>query len=82
MGVIMMSHNCVGISRNALYKVLEEREKDEAPPAKRYKVSRERCIVDDFDQEAIQRKIYEMYDKKEIVTLDKLLVCYMYIFLC
>ena len=43
-------------------------------PAKRYKVARRRVVVDDFDWEAIQRCIYQLYDAKEHVTFANLLV--------
>ena len=42
-------------------------------PTKRYSVSR-RLLVDDFDREAIRRKIYHLYQTKQHVTLSKLLV--------
>ena len=43
------------------------------PPEKRYKSSRKCIQVDDFDQDAIRRKIYSIYARKEHVTLNKLL---------
>ena len=42
-------------------------------PTKRYRFSR-RLLVDDFDHEAIRRKIYHLYRCKEHVTLSKLFV--------
>ena len=42
-------------------------------PEKRYKKSRLRIIVDDFDCDAIRRTVHEFYAKKEYPTLDKLL---------
>ena len=42
-------------------------------PTKRYRVSR-RLLVDDFDHEAIRRRIYHIYQAKEHVTLAKLVV--------
>ena len=42
-------------------------------PTKRYRHSR-RLLVDDFDREAIRRKIYHLYQAKEHVTLNKLLL--------
>ena len=43
-------------------------------PAKWYKVSRWRVLVDTFDREAVRRKIYQLYKMKEHVTVKKLLV--------
>ena len=43
-------------------------------PAKRYKVSRQRILVDTFNCEAIRRKIYQLYLAKEHMTTKKLLV--------
>ena len=31
---------------------------------------------DDFDQEALQRKIHSLYEKKENLSLNKILVCH------
>ena len=42
-------------------------------PTKKYRFSR-RLLVDDFDREAIRRRIYHLYQAKEHVTLAKLLV--------
>ena len=42
-------------------------------PTKRYRFYR-RLLVDDFDREAIRRKIYHLYRCKEHVTLSKLFV--------
>ena len=41
-------------------------------PAKRYKRSRKE-VVDDYDEEGIRKAIYAMYDRKEHITLNKLL---------
>ena len=38
-------------------------------PIKRYKQSRERIFVDDFDRDAIRRKIHRMYEDKQHLTL-------------
>ena len=43
-------------------------------PSKRYKSFRLRVITDTFDREAIKRKIYEIYEWKEHVTLSSLLI--------
>ena len=42
-------------------------------PTKRYRFSRP-LLVDDFDHEAIRRRIYHLYQAKEHVTLAKLFV--------
>ena len=42
-------------------------------PAKRYKTSRVRIIVNDFEVAAIRRTIHDFYDRKEYPTLKKLL---------
>ena len=42
-------------------------------PNKRYKESRERVDVVAFDTDAISRTVHEFYEKKEYLTLDKLL---------
>ena len=47
---------------------------DFSSPAKRYKSSRQQIVVDDFDREAICRRIYQLYDTKVNLTLSELLV--------
>ena len=41
-------------------------------PAKRYKASRVRIVVDDFDTDGIRRTIHQFYERKEYPTLKKL----------
>ena len=43
-------------------------------PKKRYGKTRKGIVVDGFDEEAIRRRIHRMYDNKEQVTLERLLV--------
>jgi hypothetical protein len=45
-------------------------------PKRTYRHTRKTILVDGFDREAIRRKIYlyEIYNKKEHVTIAKLLV--------
>ena len=43
-------------------------------PAKQYRLSKRGVLVDTFDREAIRRKVYQLYEAKEHVTLSKLLV--------
>ena len=47
---------------------------DFATPKRRYVCKRLRVDPDDFDRKAIRRVVYECYEKKEHVTLIKLLV--------
>ena len=63
----------IKISEKCVQKVLKERENGFQPPAKRFKVSRKKIVVDRFGWDAIRHKIYEMYSRKEHITLDKLL---------
>ena len=72
-----LHHNTVGISESTIKRLRRERalsENDFSSPAKRYRLSRRRVVVDDFDREAIRRKIYQVYESKEHLTLAKLLV--------
>ena len=38
-------------------------------PKKRYEKSRQRVVADDFDRDAIRRKIHRMYEEKKHLTL-------------
>ena len=70
-------HNNVGISESTIIRLRRERAvsgTDFSSPAKHYKMSRRQVVVDDFDQEAIRRRIYQVYEAKEHLTLLKLLV--------
>ena len=40
--------------------------------SKRYKASRVRIVVDDFDTDGIRRTIHQFYERKEYPTLKKL----------
>ena len=76
-GILPLRHNNVGYSEKTIKRVRSERAvsgKDFLSPAKRYKSSRRRIVVDDFDREAIRRRIYQLYEAKENLTLSKLLV--------
>ena len=44
-------------------------------PLKRYSKSRVRMDADSFDREALRRKIHSLYEKRENLTLSKILVC-------
>ena len=53
-----------GISERTITRLRQETSHGSASftsPAKRYKVSRRRVLVDTFDREAIRRKIYQLY---------------------
>ena len=68
-----------GISRTTITRIrherrgLQEGEKFTTPP-KRYSRSRRRVDADDFDREAIRRRIYHLYEQKVNITLNRLLV--------
>ena len=47
---------------------------DFSSPAKRYKQLRCHAVINNFDQEAIRRRLYQLYDVKENVMFKKLLV--------
>ena len=71
----------VGIS-SSLTKILKEKTRAEdsdteqpfTSPAKCYKKSRKRVIVDDFDRDAIRREIYKIYEKRSTFHFSSLLV--------
>ena len=68
---------CIGVAERTITNIRQEASSGGAvfsSPAKRYKVSRRRVLVDTFDREAIRRKIYQLYEAKEHVTAKKLLV--------
>ena len=72
-----LQYNTIGISESTIKRLRRERalsEADFSSPAKRYRVSRRRIVVDNFDREAIRRRIYQVYDSNEHLTLAKLLV--------
>ena len=72
-----LHHNTVGISKSTikiLQRELAPSETDFSSPAKCYRLSRQCIVVDDFDQEAIRRRIYQVYESKEHLMLAKLLV--------
>ena len=66
----------IGVSRSSLTRIIEESHQEESftSPAKCYKSSREKVVTDSFDRDAIRRKIYDMYEHKQHVTLSNLLV--------
>ena len=66
-----------GYCKRTVERIIVEKRKLEGAeytsPEKRYKKSRLRIIVDNFDCDAIRRTVHEFYAKKEYPTLDKLL---------
>ena len=42
-------------------------------PAKRYKIDREKIVMDDFDTEALRSAVHEFYSEKKYPTMDSLL---------
>ena len=42
-------------------------------PRRRYRHSRKRVTPDRFDKDAVRRKIYDLYEQKQHVTVTKLL---------
>ena len=76
-GAFEKTMDATGITRSSLSMIVEENKtkgKIESP-SKRYKKSRKTVIADDFDKDAIRRRTYRIYEKKEHITLSKLLVC-------
>ena len=72
-----MCYICVGISEQTITRVGQEASCGSAAfssPAKGYKVSRWRVLVDTFDCEAIKRGLYQLYEVKEHMTVKKPLV--------
>ncbi len=73
----MCIYKILGVKKysvKAIVKRLEEEGNQLSTPKSRYRTCRKKIIVDNFDEEAIRRKIYMMYEGKQHVTLDKLLV--------
>lgn len=67
-----------GLSRPTVIRIRREQrrlsEDEFATPTKRYCRSRRLVVTDNFDREAIRRRIYHLYDQKLNITLDRLLV--------
>ena len=68
----------VGFSKSTVWRILKEYEKigdseKFESPAKRYRVSRTKIVVDDFDRDAIRCKIHQMYSQNIYVTTANLL---------
>jgi hypothetical protein len=61
----------------------EDKEFSTPKSKKRYARNMLRVDPDNFDRESIRRVILEFYEKKQHVTLDKLLVSnYMHVYMC
>ena len=68
---------CIGVSEQMIMNIKKEAISAGSAfrsPAKQYRLSRRRALVDTFDWEAIRRKVYQLYEAKEHMTLSKLLV--------
>ena len=75
-GAFQKTVEATGVPKTTLIRIVEEKkDKCRSPSKKRYKVSRKVIVTDDFDKDAIRRKIYGLYEQKEHLTLSKLLVC-------
>ena len=76
-GPLKRTCDAKGVSRTSIKRLRKEKAHTGgaafSTPTKRYRVSR-RLLLDDFDCEAIRRRIYHLYQAKEHVTLAKLLV--------
>ena len=76
-GPLKRTADATGLSRASIKRLRKEKVDTGgaafSTPTKRYRFSR-RLLVDDFDREAIRRKIYHLYQAKEHVTLTKLLL--------
>ena len=70
--------HATGLSRTTVIRIRRERRSlpdEEFPtPTKRYRRTRRQVVTDDFDREAIRRRIYNLYEQKLNITLNKLLV--------
>ena len=76
-GAFERTMDATGVSRSSLGRIIDESKKEESfeSPTKRYKSSRKTVVTDDFDKDAIRRKIYSIYEHKEHITLPSLVVC-------
>ena len=76
-GPLKRTCDATGVSRTSIKRLWKEKADPGgavfSTPTKRYRFSRP-LLVDDFDHEAIRRRIYQLYQVKEHVTLAKLLV--------
>ena len=83
-GAFEKTIDATGITHSTLSRILNENKTNDKfeSPTKRYMKSRKIIAPDDFDKDAIQRRIYQIYEKKEHVTLSKLLVCILCMYVC
>ena len=63
-GAFQKTIDATGVPSSSLAEIIkdDQEEKSHVPPKKRYKVSRKTIVTDDFDKDAIRRKIYSMYE--------------------
>ena len=69
---------CQGISIASIKRICKESQQEQGispSPPKRYSKSHIRMDADRFDREAKWRKIHSLYEKRENLTLNKILVC-------
>ena len=66
-----------GLSQTTIKNVKQEFEKGGGDfDSPMYKKSCFRIDADNFDQEALRRKIYSLYEKRENLSLNKILACH------
>ena len=65
-----------GNSKNSVIRIANEGKENDgvfASPKRRYQASRERIMVDQFDQAAIRNTIHDFFVRKEYPTISKVL---------
>ena len=74
-----------GVSRTTIFRLVRKIKRTgtavSSSPRKRYRHSRRRIDPDEFDREAIRRRIYNMGERKINITINRLLVSIEY-FVC
>ena len=83
-GAFEKTIDATGITHLSLSRILNENKTNDKfeSPTKWYKNSRKIIAPDDFDKDAIRRRIYQIHEKKEHVTLSKSLVCILCMYVC
>ena len=84
---LLRTVKATGLSRATVIRIRREQrmlpEDGEFPtPTKRYRRTRRRVVTDDFDREAIRRRIYNMYAQQQNITLNNLLVSHTELTIC
>ena len=65
-----------GVSKNSVIRIAHEGKENDgvfASPKRRYQVSRDRIMVDQFDRAAIRNTIHDFFVRKEYPTISKVL---------